>query len=201
MRAFWGVGTNVGDTLTPVILEYFTNHKAEWVSSLDSNKLLLCGSILEFALPGDTILGAGHYQHDKVDLTGVNVIALRGKHSGEAPTYGDPAVLLPLIYSPKIQKSRELGYIPHLWDQKNYIDFIDVNLPWQDFVDAILTCDRVESSSLHGVIIAHAYGVPAVWRHYKEIPGADIKYMDYLSGVEDGIEATQQGLLKALAKL
>lgn len=78
MRMFWGVGTNVGDTLSPVILEHFTNHKAEWVSSLEDNKLLMCGSILEFAKPGDTVLGAGHYKHNLIDLGGGQGVGATG---------------------------------------------------------------------------------------------------------------------------
>lgn len=201
MRAFWGVGTNVGDTLTPVILEHFTNHKAEWVPSTASDKLLMCGSILEHALPGDIILGAGHYKSKQVDLAYMKVLALRGKRSGEAPVYGDPALLLPLMYKPRIKKTRYMREIPHLWDQENYRDYIDVNWPWRYFVDEILACETVVTSSLHGKIIADAYGVHAEWRHYEKIPGAKIKYEDYLSGIEGGIEQAQQGLLKAMEQL
>lgn len=201
IRSFWGVGTNVGDTLTPVILEHFTKHKAEWVSSLDDNKLLMCGSILEFAKPGDTVLGAGHYRDEQIDLTDVRVLALRGKLSGKAPAYGDPALLLPLIYKPKVEKSKRRGIIPHLWDQKNYDDYIDVNLPWKKFIDAVVACESVVSTSLHGKIIADAYGVPARWHHYPAIPGARRKYGDYLSGIKDGIAKSQIDLLKALAAL
>lgn len=200
IRSFWGVGNNVGDTLTPVILEHFTKHKAEWVSSLGDNKLLMCGSILEFAKPGDTVLGAGHYKKKPVNLTDVNVLALRGSLSGDAPCYGDPAILLPLMYQPKIKKKHKVGYIPHLWD-RNLDQTIDVNWHWQDFVKAILECEEVVSTSLHGVIIAQAYGVPARWRWYKEIPGATVKYLDYLTGIEDGIETAQECLLKSLAEL
>lgn len=201
MRSFWGLGSNVGDTLTPVILEYFTKHKAEWVSSLEDNKLLMCGSILEFAKPGDTVLGAGNYKDEPISLDGVRVLALRGRDSGVAPTYGDPAILLPLIYNPTIAKKRAVGTVPHLWDQKNHDIYIDVNLPWKQFVDEILSCDKVISSSLHGFIIAQAYGIPVQWFHYDRIPGARIKYEDYLSGVEGGIEKAQAGLLAALEQL
>lgn len=201
MKAFWGVGTNIGDTLTPVILEHFTSYEAEWVSSLDSGKLLMCGSILEFAKPGDTVLGAGHYKKKPIDLKGVNVLALRGKRSGSAPVYGDPAILLPLIYAPSSLTKKEVGYIPHLWDQKNYTDFIDVNLPWDKFIDEVTSCERIVSSSLHGFIIAQVYGVPVEWIHYKPIPGARIKYEDYLSGVQDGIEKAQVDLIKVLGEL
>lgn len=201
LRAFWGKGTNVGDTLTPVILEHFTKYKAEWVSSTEQNKLLMCGSILEHARSGDIILGAGHYKKELIDLRGTNVLALRGMLSGEAPRYGDPAVLLPLIYKPFVGITKKLGNIPHLWDQKNYTDYIDVNLHWKDFVKEILKCEKIITTSLHGFIISQAFGVPVEWREYSEIPGAKIKYEDYLSGVENGIEKAQKQLLEALKLL
>lgn len=204
MKCFWGIGNNVGDTLTPVILEYFTKHKAEWVPSTASNKLLMCGSILEFAKPGDTVLGAGHYKKEPVDLTDVLVLALRGPNSGVAPSYGDPAILLPLMYSPTVAKTKKVGYIPHVWQEKTYEqEHISVNLPWKQFVDEILKCELIQSTSLHGIIIAQAYGIPAYWRHDPEIPGSKIKYEDYLAGLEMelGLQGAQQSLIDVLERL
>lgn len=197
IKAFWGVGTNVGDTLTPYIIEFLTGKKAEWVPSTYQGKFLVCGSILEFALPGDTIFGAGHYRDEKIDLSEMRVLALRGKNSGDAPVYGDPAILLPLMYFPEIKKTKEVGYIPHLWCQDSFPEFIDVNLPWKEFVDEILSCKKIVSSSLHGFIIAQAYGVKAEWILDERIPGAEIKYQDYLTGVKDGIKKAQKDLISA----
>lgn len=201
IKACWGVGTNVGDTLTPFILEYFTGHEVEWVPCTYQGKFLVCGSILEFALPGDTILGAGHYKKEKIDLSEMNVLALRGTDSGEAPVYGDPAILLPLMYNPDIKKTKKVGYVPHLWCQDSFQEFIDVNLPWKEFVDEILECEKIISSSLHGFIIAQAYGVEAEWILDKRIPGAEIKYRDYLTGVKDGVPKAQQDLIGVLEKI
>lgn len=201
IQAFWGQGTNVGDTLTPVILEHFTRYTAEWVPSTETDKLLMCGSILEHAKPGDIILGAGHYKKELIDLRGTNVLALRGRLSGEAPRYGDPGILLPLIYKPFVAITKRVGFTPHLWDQKNYTDFIDVNLGWMDFIKEILKCEKIITTSLHGYIIARAYGVPVEWREYDEIPGAKIKYEDFLTGAEQGIEHSQMELLEGLKQL
>jgi len=201
MKAFWFPGTNVGDTLTPIILEYFTKHKAEWVPTTEPGKLLLCGSILESVLPGDTVLGAGEYRDVSNDLSEVRVLALRGKLSGKAPHYGDPGILLPFMYKPKIKKTKAVGYTPHVWNQKNYVEYIDVNLPWKQFVDEVLACKKIISSSLHGIVISTAYGIPCEWVHYPKIPGAKTKYQDYLTGIEDGLEKSQEGLLNALKEL
>lgn len=49
----------------------------------------------------------------------------------------------------------------------------------------ILSCKKIVSSSLHGLIVAHAYGIPAIWQKFSDnIFGDDIKYIDYLESVK-----------------
>lgn len=48
-----------------------------------------------------------------------------------------------------------------------------------------LQCEKIVSSSLHGVIVAHAYNIPAVWQKFSEkVFGDDIKYQDYFESVQ-----------------
>jgi len=50
--------------------------------------------------------------------------------------------------------------------------------------DEILSCDRIISSSLHGMIVAHAYGIPAIWIKFSNnLYGDDVKFDDYLLSV------------------
>ncbi len=109
--------------------------------------------------------------------------------------YGDPALLLPRFFNPKVEKKYKYGVVPHYDDYKlvsnwfqdspdiHLIDMMttDVELKTIEF----LQCERIVSSSLHGIIVAHAYGIPAVWQKFSnKVFGDDIKYQDYLESVD-----------------
>tara|TARA_R110002073_G_scaffold325941_1_gene505458 strand:- start:642 stop:1463 length:822 start_codon:yes stop_codon:yes gene_type:complete len=108
--------------------------------------------------------------------------------------YGDPALLLPKYYNPKIEKEYAIGIIPHYSDFNKVKDFYKdedsillIDLMTNDVektTDAFLKCKKIVSSSLHGVIVAHAYGIPAVWQKFSDdVFGDDIKYQDYFESV------------------
>jgi pyruvyltransferase len=51
-------------------------------------------------------------------------------------------------------------------------------------VEDIARCEYVASSSLHGVIVAHALGVPALWlRISDQLKGGAFKFRDYASAL------------------
>lgn len=104
--------------------------------------------------------------------------------------YGDPALLLPSVYKPKIEKKYKIGIIPHwqtgLLDDYNissnkHILIIDMHNynNWTDVIDEILSCDYIVSESLHGLIIAEAYGIPNLWIDIKLNNMYDIKFHDF----------------------
>lgn len=119
---------------------------------------------------------------------------------------GDPALLLPKYYRPKNVNGDRIGVIPHYdqygslitaiqpnnhygdahpllfkfgqaYDNNPNILIIDPFLPVKEFIDAVCSCTRIVSSSLHGLIVADAYGVPNSWLGY----GDEFKYRDYYS--------------------
>lgn len=97
--------------------------------------------------------------------------------------YGDPAVLMPLFYHPDpIPKTREYILIPHYSKFEKYQNDLNVistfTKDYREFIDFMLEAKLVISSSLHGVILAEAYGIPAIMLH--DTPCADItKYRDW----------------------
>ena len=118
--------------------------------------------------------------------------------------YGDPALLMPTLYTPKkCNEKYRVGIICHYVHEelpcflKNELDGvlkIPINRSYNeitDFIDEVCSCDVIVSSSLHGLIIANAYGVPAVRmvvKGHSLHPNKsgedrqDFKYEDYLSG-------------------
>ncbi len=106
--------------------------------------------------------------------------------------YGDPAILLPLIYHPSPDRKYRIGLIPHLSDLNNpvvqyYAGFQDVLLfdlkqysSWRTFVDNLLSCEMILSSSLHGCILADAYGVPNLQvKFVSDLQWENFKFEDY----------------------
>lgn len=108
--------------------------------------------------------------------------------------YGDPALLLPLFYKPKERKEKaDIVIIHHFSDLPEINSLNDllcstttrykvVNImtnDWQETVDEIYNSKLVISSSLHGIILAEAYGIPAMLLKSKNINVGLFKFKDY----------------------
>ena len=126
--------------------------------------------------------------------------------------YGDPALLLPLVYkaSPPALPHREgaskkyrLGIIPHVVDlhypvveeiRKNHAnEILIIDLAhyknWTDVIDQICSCEKILSSSLHGLIVSDAYQVSNCWIELSgKISGGYFKFIDYASSVSRNFE-------------
>lgn len=189
---------NVGDIISEVILSHFLPDKQLRLVHKDmQGKLCAVGSIMSQVRENDILWGVGTIQNEEnYQFNNIKVLALRGRLTEMSigrrnSVYGDPALLLPIIYNPKIKKTKKIGYIPHYVDKELFKDkeFIDVALPWKEFVDKILECEEIVSSSLHGIIIAEAYGIPATWEVYSnKVIGNGFKFHDYLTGTGRSIQ-------------
>ncbi len=174
-------------------------------------KNYLCiGSLL--GMPGyaneNTIVwGAGSFG----EMRGVSpnhICSVRGKFTHDTlikkgidcpEIYGDPALLLPHYYQPanEIFKSYSLGIIPHVVDldhpvvekcRKEHPEILIIDLAhyekWTDVIDQICSCKCILSSSLHGIIVSDAYGIPNCWIELSgKLIGGHFKYKDYGSSV------------------
>lgn len=106
--------------------------------------------------------------------------------------YGDPALLLPIYYQPKVKKKYKLGIIQQFkrvnnplldsirYDPDVLIIRIGQYKSWLDIVDEVCMCETIISSSLHGLIISEAYKIPNVWTFIEgDDPEDFFKYHDF----------------------
>ena len=164
--------------------------------------ILAVGSILKFSRSNYIVWGSGFMNYNE-DCRGGRILAVRGKLSNDRlkvlnyikddVVLGDPALLLPLIINAQNCKKWKVGLIPHFHETDvwykftNYkiIDLRTTNV--HKVVEEITQCEYILSSSLHGLIVAQAYGIPALWVEdggNKDTDG--FKFKDYLTSV--GIE-------------
>ena len=173
------------------------------------NNYMCIGSILEYMVTNDTIVwGAGALYGGDRRLKAVpkKILAVRGKLTREyllnegikcPEVYGDPALLLPFIIKCNYSKKYKLGIIPHYVDlnNKKIIKYISSNPDailidfrnydnWKQPIELINQCETIVSSSLHGLIISDAYGIPNMRMVLSDnITGGNFKYLDYYSAV------------------
>lgn len=192
---------NAGDLVTPYLLDAW-KIPYRHVPQAKPGKLLGCGSILRFAQREDIVWGSGIIARSNVfhpeatflavrgPLTRKRVLALGGKCP---PVFGDPALLFPRIYKPKKRGGAGRGVVLHYCDWRN--ERIRSRWPQEQlicpltsdprkFIDRLCRFDEIVSSSLHGIIFAHAYGIPARWLRVSDsLGGDDVKFADYLLSI------------------
>lgn len=168
---------------------------------LCKNYLVIGSTIAMLSNKRTIVWGAGMIDEDLPANIGIRAIkAVRGPLTREVlnkrgfdcdSCYGDPALLLPLYYKRiGVKKKYDVGIIPHYADMellKKLSNLKGIHViptrgyaDWHSFIDEILQCRCIVSSSLHGLIIAEAYGVPSRWVEFgKAESRAHFKYHDF----------------------
>lgn len=217
---FWYDSKNVGDALSPIIVSHFFQKDVSLAKRNETGKLLGIGSVMKALREGDTVWGTGIMREDdKFPMAPkCKFLAVRGKLTEkilgiDVGVYGDPALLLPLMYNPEVEQKYDVGYVPHYVDKPIFKGFkgkvIDIEQDWRGFVREIKQCKKIVSSSLHGLIIAEAYGLQAEWRVYSDkVLGKGFKFRDYLSATDresfdepldkSKLKSIQDSLIKAI---
>lgn len=195
---FWWLNDpkNFGDLITPYLLDYF-NIKYEY--SENDYEAICTGSIAFYAKKNTLVLGSGVIRPEDAIEPKANWKWVRGPLSrnrilaegGVCPEiYGDPALLLPLLCS-ESKKQYDIGIVPH------YVDLLQVQREYPGYhiisplnpdplevIKEITKCRYILSSSLHGIIVAHAYDIPAAWTPFSnKLRGGDFKFKDYYLSV------------------
>ena len=191
---------NFGDDLSRVIVNKLLEMRGirhAKRARLHEKKLLAVGSVMHFARKGDTVWGSGI--NGKVPMRFIpmlDVRAVRGPLTREKllslgidcpEVYGDPALLLPILF-PEKRPTYERDYIviPNLNEIQAYKNIPNVVLPTQNaekVVSEILKAKFVISGSLHGIVVAEAFGIPARLIRLSKVEPM-FKYRDYYYGTQ-----------------
>ncbi len=181
-------------------------------SGARESRLLSLGSVFQFAGNGDIVWGTGINPFLQQPLPAgarIDIRSVRGPLSRqfvidelglECPErYGDPGILLPRLF-PELQRAEEpvhdhLVICQHgdeVYVRKHFERFGRFNMflcqrperqPWRVVVREILRSRLVVASSLHALIIAEAFGIPARWWYNDLLPSyyksGLFKYNDY----------------------
>jgi len=197
---------NFGDSaINAYLVKKITGKKPQLISI--SNRIdymtnyIVSGSILANADENSIVWGAGFLSFgDKLRTRPKQISAVRGsltrrmllQQGIDCPEiYGDPTLLMPRFYKPKVEKTGKIGLIPHYaeilmmggfskWKYKK----IDICSGVENVVSEVCSCKKILSSSLHGLIVAHAYGIPCERiRLSNLIKGDGFKFMDFESSL------------------
>jgi len=216
INAIWWDSKNFGDALNPILIEHLSGSRPTLIPSsatYSKNQLIYTaiGSILQLPifqnvniLRNTIIWGTGFIDESgRLQREPGQICAVRGpltrnnilKSGIQCPEiYGDPALLYPFYYHPKINTKYTLGIVQHYIDKgdkyitnfknNSEILFIDIEGPVNTVVDQICSCKYIASSSLHGIIMADAYRIPSVYLKFSDrVTGGNFKFRDYFSSV------------------
>lgn len=200
---------NFGDYLSPLIVEMAARKPVEY-APIHKADMMAIGSIMNreqkakrFLVPRCLhVWGSGtdaperaysarhHYHAVRGRLTREQI---EGGESRQGVALGDPGLLADRWWEgrPKPAKRFALGFIPHYVDQTAPIveqvgvlpgvKVIDVYWPVEEVLKAIQECHLIVSSSMHGLIVSDAFGVPNRRIAISRGMISDYKFADYYS--------------------
>lgn len=190
---------NFGDLIGPIIVSELVRYMG-LSEPIERKRLLAVGSIMKLSQYGDTVWGAGinGKSMDAGAAPNLDVRAVRGPRTRDElirrgtrvpEVYGDPALLWPRFWPLDYYRNevapralRPVCIVPNFHDHATTHGAHVID-PLQDpsaVVREIALSEFVCGSSLHGIVIAEAFGIPARLVQ----PGAEpsFKYMDYYEG-------------------
>ena len=218
---YWWQGEkpNFGDALSPLLVKHFAGVEVYWADPMLC-QLVSTGSVLD-VLPQTgyrgVVAGSGKlFDSTSIDLTQAHVLGFRGflsmydsvltvKQLRDVLAVGDPALLASEL-APIINHGHDIGVVPHWSDTELYTRecekfkswgaeqplFIDVTADPLTVIGQIGGCKKIVASSMHGIIVADAFGIP---RRAERYPAMDTskyentyKWWDYSSSIRQYVE-------------
>ncbi|QGP89345.1 hypothetical protein GKZ92_17930 [Gordonia sp. 135] len=200
---------NFGDELTARLVPEISEISCTWAHPKRS-EFIGAGSILEMvqaagAPRGLKVWGSGFIQEPKrkrkYDFPDFDFYAVRGKltldrvRADRRVALGDPGLLVSRVYQPAPVVPGRVGFVynhEHRNDrilralaQAGRVATIDPLRDPRDVIVDITKCEFVFATSLHGLVVADAFGVPNAWVALKKpLGGGRYKFEDYYSAFD-----------------
>lgn len=206
---WWRERPNFGDALSPLLLEHFADLNVEW-DTISHSCIASIGSILEHIPPlwDGYILGSGKlFENSRLhSFKKAQVLAIRGPLSARSAGKGDYALGDPGLLANELvglqEKQWDLGIVPHWQDtelaerfkklmpSKYSIKVIDPKDDPLTVVRQIGASRRIVTSSLHGMIVADAFGIQRRVEICSKLAneGGDFKFRDYSASIQTPFE-------------
>lgn len=224
---WWNDVMNFGDDLSRAVVSHVSGRDVTWAANRKA-EMVAIGSVLQGVRnqykdgPPEgrkiRVWGSGLMFPVPVDfLRHVRVHLVRGPITAtllglDHDRFGDPGLLARDVFGEPGAREDRIGVVPHL----NHVDepmvaevlaqdprlkLIDPRRSAREVTREIATSAHVVSSSLHGLVVADAYGVPNTWLDPAGIHAqAALKFYDYAAGIERALPPpVQLGDLPALA--
>lgn len=202
---YWKKRVNLGDALAPVILDWMLERKglSTDCATRKTYALATVGSIVDLGRFDSVVWGSGLQSFEavvnvsKAKYKKLDIRAVRGPFTRQAlqtcgyscpEVYGDPGILLPMIYQPQSKEKTDKTILishyaseePNAHDYGEQLEMLDIKTAdYKGFIDKLCTAKKVISSSLHGIILAEAYGIPAVFLMKQHQTKEILKYYDW----------------------
>jgi pyruvyltransferase len=214
LRLYWWKDVpNFGDEITRLLVEHICGVTPEWADFANAD-LVGAGSVIEHIPAGwsGTVLGSGKISALMSQrLSFAHILALRGPLTAQFLgirardiALGDPGLLAyTLVGAPVPAKEFDVGIVPHWLDTSLPHDprfFSDkwtteVIYPTDDAIDVITRiakCDKIVTSSLHGLVVADSFDIPRRIEKSKVLSnvteGNYFKFKDYLASIDMELE-------------
>lgn len=215
---------NFGDEISPLLVGELFDRDCVWTLPYQCD-VVAAGSIVELMMElkgvNRPVLWGTGFMRDEDGHIGerdFDVVAVRGARSRDRlesgrdqVALGDPGLLADVLLPARPAKTCRLGVLPHFLDAEvGEVDWLrgqpgvrilDATDDPRTVVHAIAECETLLSSSLHGLIVADAIGVPNA--HVKlsdnRFIGGMYKFRDYYSAFSDPARYTQVSIDRVLA--
>ena len=196
-------GGNYGDELNHLILRHFAGTPVINCYGFQELKhFMLIGSVLAKANENSVVLGSGIISEKEAISREAKIIACRGPYSsrrvlsetGHLPSViSDPALIMPdVVAAEKIKNGRILliAHFRHFDELSELLANEDIDVVSTSTHDVVAftrlatSYSFIASTSLHGLILAHAYDIPAMYIPFSGLGCEGIKFWDYYESIE-----------------